>query len=259
MKLPRARIHWVEVCTYPAYGKIDLHSHDFFHYIYVLAGAGEIEIDGSAYPLKPKHIYLVSPGKAHTFQNSQADKMVTLEIKFAYRDLSDGEKLTQLPHVLDTSGTPILSILQNIRRESILGSHDSGDIICLNLQEICLHLLRLSGGQPTADHEGFARVIEYIGNNLDCDINLQDLANLVCLEKTWFLKKFKQLTGMTPMAYTRNARIARAKELLEFSDMNVTQIAEAVGFQSIHYFTRQFTAVEGVSPSQYKRQHQMPE
>ncbi len=97
-------------------------------------------------------------------------------------------------------------------------------------------------------------VLEYIEGNLDCDINLQDLANIVCLEKTYFLKKFKQLTGMTPMVYTRNARIRRAKELLTYSDMNVTQIAESVGFCSIHHFTRSFTAAVGISPSRYKQE-----
>ena len=108
------------------------------------------------------------------------------------------------------------------------------------------------------EYDDLADVVEYIENNLDCDMNLQDLANIVCLERTYFLKKFKQLTGVTPMVYTRDARIRRAKELLTYSDMNVTQIAEAVGFRSIHYFTRQFTDLEGVTPSQYKRLHQLP-
>lgn len=161
---------------------------------------------------------------------------------------------------MDTAGTPILSILHNIRRENGAGNSYYKEIISLNLQEIFLHLQRLSGGKQNPElHGDMDWVLEYIESNLHCDINLQDLANIVCLEKTHFLKKFKQLTGVTPMVYTRDARIRRAKELLTYSDMNVTQIAEAVGFHSIHYFTRQFTDLEGISPDRYKRQNQLAE
>lgn len=60
--------------------------------------------------------------------------------------------------------------------------------------------------------------------------------------------------GLIARYHARNARIRRAKELLTYSDMNVTQIAESVGFCSIHHFTRSFTAAVGVSPSRYKQE-----
>lgn len=259
MKRSHSTVHWAEICTYPSHGKIDPHSHDFFHYIYMIAGAGDIVIAENLYPFRPKHMYLVAPGQVHTFRNSQEERLVTMEIKFACNDAALCEKLLALPSCMDTAGTPILSILHNIRRENGARNGYYQDIISLNLQEIFLHLLRLSGEKQNPDLQGHMdRVLEYIESNLHCDINLQDLANIVCLEKTYFLKKFKQLTGVTPMVYTRDARIRRAKELLTYSDMNVTQISEAVGFRSIHYFTRQFTDLEGVSPSQYKRLHQLP-
>ncbi len=260
MKLAQTKVHWAEVCSYPAYGRIDRHNHDFFHYIYVMAGAGEIEINGYIYHFQPKHMYLVSPGIQHTFCNSQEERLITMEIKFDCTDTAMAQKLRALPLQMDTASTPVLSILHNIRREGFQKSSYYHDIIGLNLNEIFLHLLRIAGkAQPQELQGDFSAVLEYIESNLHCDINLQDLANIVCLEKTYFLKRFKQFIGVTPMVYTRNARIRRAKELLAYSDMNVTQIAEAVGFRSIHYFTRQFTDLEGLSPSQYKRLHWLPE
>jgi AraC-like DNA-binding protein len=259
MKLPETKIHWIEVCTYSAYGKVDSHHHDFFHYIYVLTGTGEITIGTNVYPFRPKHMYLMAPGKEHTFCNDSSERLVTLEIKFRYYDAAVAANLAALPECIDTTDTPILSILHNIRREMVGNAAYAQDVITLNMQEICLHLMRLSGGTAAVSgRDDLTKVIAYIENNLDCDMNLQDLANIVGLEKTYFLKKFKLLTGTTPMAYTRDFRIRRAKELLVFSDMNVTQIAEAVGFRSIHYFTRRFTDQEGMPPSQYKRLHQSP-
>ena len=259
MKLPETQIHWAEVCTYPAYGKVDPHRHDFFHYLYVLTGTGDITINGCVYPLRPKHMYLMAPGKEHTFRNGSSDRLVTLEVKFRYFDAAVAANLTALPECIDTVGAPILPILHNIRKELMGNRPYAQEILALNLREISLHLMRLSGGTPVESaRDELTKVISYIEDNLDCEIDLQDLANVVGLEKTYFLKKFKALTGTTPMAYTRDLRIRRAKELLVFSDMNVTQIAEAVGFRSIHYFTRRFTDQEGMSPSQYKRLHQSP-
>jgi transcriptional regulator GlxA family with amidase domain len=166
--------------------------------------------------------------------------------------------MAKLPECVDVGDTPILGILQNIRRESANRRVFASDIVSMNSQEIYLHLQRASGReQSSADRDDLADVVEYIENNLDCDMNLQDLANIVCLEKTYFLKKFKQLTGLTPMAYTRNARIKKAKELLRYSDMNVTQIARAVGFRSVHHFSRYFAEVVGMSPSRYKESQQL--
>lgn len=58
--------------------------------------------------------------------------------------------------------------------------------------------------------------------------------------------------GITPMNYLRNIRINQAKKLLLHSDMNITQISAAVGFQTIHHFTSTFKKLVGVSPSEYK-------
>lgn len=253
MKSEKVKIHWIQVCSYPVHDKIVSHSHEFFHYIYIVQGTGQMELDGNRYVMKPKHMYLTAPGKCHSFQNTGTELLVTCELKFDFFDISMTDKMARLSECIDAGDTPILGILQNIRRESVNRRVFASDIISMNIQEIYLHLQRASGrGQSSAARDDLSDVVEYIENHLDCDMNLQELANIVCLEKTYFLKKFKQLTGLTPMAYARNARIKKAKELLRCSDMNVTQIARVVGFHSVHHFSRYFASVVGMSPSRYK-------
>lgn len=260
MKTPIARIHWVQICTYPTNDMIPPHKHDFFHYLYVIRGSGQLELEGNVYAMTPKRLLLVAPGKLHTFRNTGALPLVTCELKFAYGDTAMAAQMAAFPEAVDVRDTPVLGILQNIRREFGAKRPGSGEIIAMNMQEICIHIRRAvqTGEIARRDAgEDMSAVLRYIESNLDCNINLQDLANIVCLEKTYFLKKFKQVTGQTPMVYTREARINKAKELLKYSDMSITQIARAVGFQTLHHFSRQFSGATGVSPSAYKAAYRM--
>ena len=69
----------------------------------------------------------------------------------------------------------------------------------------------------------------------------------------WFIKKFKEVTGVTPIQYLLNIRLTTAKELLKSKKYNVSEVATAVGYENILYFSRIFTKHIGISPSKYKK------
>ena len=62
---------------------------------------------------------------------------------------------------------------------------------------------------------------------------------------------FREKAGTGPIDYWIRLRIERAQELIRQGTMNYTEIAESLGFASLHYFSRQFKRVTGTSPSQY--------
>lgn len=84
--------------------------------------------------------------------------------------------------------------------------------------------------------------------------SLDVLAKRCGYSKNQFIRLFKQMTGQTPHAHLVNARIARAKHLLLFSDYTVTQIARDLGYHDINHFSAQFYQKTGVYPSQYALQ-----
>ena len=61
-----------------------------------------------------------------------------------------------------------------------------------------------------------------------------------------------QQFGLTTTGYTNHYKLSKAKKMLIFSDKNITEIAFACGFKSIHYFSRVFKQIEGVSPQEYR-------
>ena len=82
---------------------------------------------------------------------------------------------------------------------------------------------------------------------------VQELANREALSKQSLIRKFKASTGLTPMQYLADARFNECKILLRETSMNISQIAQACGFENVYYFSNFFRKSTGVSPSQYRK------
>lgn len=85
---------------------------------------------------------------------------------------------------------------------------------------------------------------------------LDDLAKRVCLSPSRLSHLFKEQTGVSVIDTLSQIRLRQGTRLLHFSTMGIGEIAEEIGFQSYHYFTRQFTAFYGISPTRYRERSQ---
>lgn len=87
---------------------------------------------------------------------------------------------------------------------------------------------------------------------LDRELNLEELAQAANLSKFHFVRKFKQLAGHTPIQHFIHLKMQHACQLLDTSHEPVKRIANRVGYDDAHYFSRLFKRVIGVSPQQYR-------
>jgi AraC-like DNA-binding protein len=78
------------------------------------------------------------------------------------------------------------------------------------------------------------------------------LARLAGLSTYYFIRAFRAETGQTPHQYVRERRLARAKELLVTTPLPVTEICDAVGFQSLGSFSSLFRRMTGETPATYR-------
>lgn len=97
-------------------------------------------------------------------------------------------------------------------------------------------------------------VREYIDENYASQIELDDLAERFGIDKGYLSKTFKKQVGQSIIEYTRVARINKAKELLRFTDQTLDEIGKAVGIAPGRYLSEVFKAVEGMVPSDYRKQ-----
>lgn len=98
-------------------------------------------------------------------------------------------------------------------------------------------------------------VARYISENYDMQISLQDAADMVFMEQTYFSKRFRQLTGFGFQEYLTQTRIRAAELLLESTDLSMGEIAERCGFSSSNYFGDAFRRWKGMSPSAYRAEN----
>lgn len=114
----------------------------------------------------------------------------------------------------------------------------------------------------TADHQKqrpLQDAIHYIDLHFKEHIEQKELAKRCGMTPFRFSRLFKQTYGVGFLEFVQRKRMEKAEELLNNSEMPITSIAYAVGFQDPSYFARTFKLHFGCSPSDYRRIEASPE
>ena len=99
----------------------------------------------------------------------------------------------------------------------------------------------------------FAEIFNYILTHIHRDVSLNELAEEFHFNPTYFVKKFKKASGITPMKYFAMQRTRHIAKTLQITDTPVADIATAFGFSDIYYFREYFERYTGLRPEQYRK------
>ena len=123
------------------------------------------------------------------------------------------------------------------------------------------HLVQRYGGKMqisalrsrklSRSHEALAKNL--LLENLDGDISIMDVSRACNLSRGYFIRAFRETTGVTPYQWLLNERITRARELLKGSEVSLSEVAISCGFADQSHFTRVFTNVVGTTPGHWRR------
>lgn len=121
------------------------------------------------------------------------------------------------------------------------------------LKQIVPGLVSEGGPAPSSRRAGLARAVrEYVDEHYADSLDLPVVADELHLSSGYLGGLFKAEYGVTFKAYLRQVRIARAKELMQDPRLNLSEIAERVGYEDISYFSQSFLTEAGVRPSEYR-------
>lgn len=98
-----------------------------------------------------------------------------------------------------------------------------------------------------------SRIQKYIEDNFTGNVSLEDVSKLFYLNKYYLSHRFKAVTGFTFREYLIMQRISRAKELLLYTDYDITRVCMNSGFNNVNHFIRIFKKVENITPLQYRK------
>lgn len=117
-------------------------------------------------------------------------------------------------------------------------------------------LLLCDGANPkhseTQRDARILRAADSICRNLRADLTVQELAEKVGLSRSRFVQLFHEEMGIPPRDFVEQQRLLRASELLQYSSMNVSQVAAEVGFDCPFYFSQRFKRHFGNSPRMFR-------
>ncbi|MEZ5498672.1 MAG: AraC family transcriptional regulator [Steroidobacteraceae bacterium] len=243
-----------------------------------LTGSGAIDLDGQAAMPVEHHtlgILLLPVGatKSELHRAGEHEQSVTLILSAQYLAGRLGEIGSQLPEPLQRflqgATDQYFSVHLPLRADAaaaasaLLGCDRSGALKTLHGEARALELLGLSAqaliehtagaerpdrGLTRRDVERIHRAREVIEKRFVAPPTIGELARSVGLNEGKLMHAFKQMFGCTIFDFAQQLRMQRAKELLEQSDLAVTQVAFEVGYEYSSNFTTAFKRHFGVTP-----------
>ena len=104
-----------------------------------------------------------------------------------------------------------------------------------------------------SEQDFLRKLNELIGQNLyNSDFTVEELAKILAISRVQLYRKVKAILGISVSEHINNFRLEKSKELLLNSNKNISEIAFAVGFSSLYYFSTVFKSKYGVSPKDFR-------
>lgn len=223
------------------------------HLLFCQAGGGRLQTCGRAYDLQPGQLAWMPANQPHSYEAGP-----------------DGWWIWAL-HVTGERVDGFIELLRLTPEQPLLRLHQTADVLRLwtELVHLLQHrptgalfmagavaqqlfiALRVASVGPQDERMRFLAMVDIDSRNLD------KIALTHGLSKGHFIRRFREVVGVTPWQHVIRLRLDRAKELLAEPDLPIAAIAAAVGFDDPNYFSRLFSRHVGLSPRRFRETLQL--
>lgn len=246
--------------------------HDFWELVYVDAGEITAYSGEKEYRLTKGSIIFHRPNEWHTLIGngisassvaiisfkSVSDVLYNLSGKIFDTDTRQRTLLSKIigeaSSAFDTPLSTLITPKLHRRKNALFASEQ---MVKLYLLEFLITFLRDEYTFLSSAIDGgtgnmlFDEITHFMEENLDKKLTLSDMAQYAAISKTALKKLFREQTGGGACEYFTKMKINRAKMYIREENFNFTQIAELLGYDNIHYFSRVFKQYVKMPPSEY--------
>ena len=270
-------IHYFEyMCDFSFPGE----SHDFWEFLCVDKGEVNVLAGEKFHVLKKGDIIFHKPNEFHDVKSNGliAPNLVVMPFSctspvMAFFEekvlqISEPERLL-LAQIIQEAKYVFAGRMDDPYQEELIPSESprfAGEqLIRLYLEQLLIQLVRrymVRPDQPInptivksikqkADGELFSQIQEYMESHICETLTIEQLCRSNSVGRSQLQKLFRTRSGYGAIEYFSRMKVDLAKQMIRENHYNFTQIADALGFSSIHYFSRQFKRITGMTPSEY--------
>ena len=256
-------IHLQEIGTLQAQKPHTSKRENLASYLFFIVrdGSGTLEYDGRVFPLAVGDCVFLDCRRPYSHRTSE--NLWTLKWAHFYGPNMNGiyEKYVErggAPCFHAERPEEYVSLLDQLYGIASSNAYIRDMKIYETLTSLLTHLMEESWNPAGSPHSASRRrdlqsIKEYLDQNYQKKISLDDLADLFYINKFYLTRVFREQFGLSVGGYLSQVRITHAKQLLRFTDLPVEKIAHECGMNDANYFSRMFKKIEGVTPGEYRR------
>lgn len=269
-------IHYFEyMCDFTFPGE----SHDFWEFLCVDKGEVNVLAGEKFHVLKKGDIIFHKPNEFHDVKSNGLIAPNLVVMSFSCHSpsmsffeekvlqISEPERLL-LAQIIQEAKHVFDGRLDDPYQEELIKNENpvfAGEqLIRLYLEQLLIQLIRrymvrtpspnppiVKSIKQKADGELFAQVKEYMDTHICETLTIEQICKNNSIGRSQLQKLFRTRSGYGAIEYFSRLKVDLAKQMIRENHYNFTQIADALGFSSIHYFSRQFKQITGMTPSEY--------
>ena len=251
--------------------------HDFWEILYVDKGEINVMADDKKYILKKGEMIFHKPNQWHNVVGNGKVAPNLIVVAFDCRSKAmeyfedkvlkiDDRGKSFLANIVSEAQSayysdlsdPMMKALKKRKKEMFA----SEQLIHMNLELMLINIIRNKGGYSTVARTSSAIreyvleekvqiIVNILKENSHKQLTLEDICHQTLLSKSSLIKIFKDGMGISVMEYFKQLKVDEAKTLIRENNHNFTEISALLGYNSIHYFSRIFKQVTGMTLTDY--------
>lgn len=267
------KLYSVHYFEYPTNFKFEGESHDFWEIAYADKGDITVFADDKELTVPQGNAVFHKPNEWHTLHSSTetATNVVIISFEtsspamkfFENRVLTVGQEqktiiskiLSEYTNAFQTAGNGPYNTQLIRKKNPVIGAEQ---LLKQYISELLISFIRhsnpsLQRSQMSINRESALcnMIVNYMLDHISENISIEEIVRYSGSNKTTIAKVFRNSFGTSIMEYFINLKIDMAKKYLREDNYNISQISDLLGYSGIHYFSRQFKKITGMTPSEY--------
>ena len=260
---------------YAEFRRVEGKSVDYYHWhqclevLYIYDGVGIVVVDNQQYTLRPGRIFIFPQGKLHkvTVENSPSNYYKRNILHIDANVLASYFKpFNEFHNILENISSTdskafVFDLLQHhdfiqqmfdtyeVKYQSVSNKVEIMAVLLLNLFQLFSEDAYV---RPTSTGKISSKIMRLIEQDFRQPLTLKAIAESLKISQSYASRVFRKETGGTIQEYLMIRRVKYACDLLENTELSVSQVAERAGFNHVTYFIRCFKELLGCAPLRYR-------